>query len=159
VFVVCTILMFLAFVRDNVWQQGDAEWIRKGGGLLKGEHVPSHRFNFGEKSWFWFGVVFLGIVVGVSGLVLNFPNFEQTRSTMQIANIVHLVAAIVFICLSLGHIYMGTVGVDGALESMRSGYVDETWAKEHHEYWYNDIKAGKIPAGDEAEPPMRHRPA
>ena len=49
VFVVCTILMFLAFVRDNVWQQGDAEWIRKGGGLLKGEHVPSHRFNFGEK--------------------------------------------------------------------------------------------------------------
>ncbi|MBK6805807.1 MAG: formate dehydrogenase subunit gamma [Betaproteobacteria bacterium] len=159
VFVVCTILMFLAFVRDNVWQQGDAEWIRKGGGLLKGEHVPSHRFNFGEKSWFWFGVVFLGIVVGVSGLVLNFPNFEQTRATMQIANIVHLVAAIVFICLSLGHIYMGTVGVDGALESMRSGYVDETWAKEHHEYWYNDIKAGKIPAGDEAELPMRHRPA
>jgi formate dehydrogenase subunit gamma len=30
---------------------------------------------------------------------------------------------------------------------MRSGYVDETWAKEHHEYWYNDIKSGKIKAG------------
>jgi formate dehydrogenase subunit gamma len=157
VFVVCTFLMFFAFVRDNVWQKGDDLWIRKAGGLVHGEHVPSHRFNFGEKSWFWFGVTFLGIIVGASGLVLNFPNFDQTRATMQIANLVHLTATIIFMCLALGHIYMGTIGVAGAYDSMRTGYVDETWAKEHHEYWYNDIKAGRIPAGGgDAPPVMRH---
>ena len=144
-FVVCTILMFIAFVRDNVWQRGDDVWIRKASGLFtRGGHVPSNRFNFGEKTWFWFGVTFLGLAVGASGLVLDFPNFDQTRSTMQIANIVHLAGALLFIVLSLGHIYMGTLGVEGAYDSMRTGYVDETWAKEHHEYWYDDMKAGKI---------------
>ena len=46
----------------------------------------------------------------------------------------------------MGHIYLGTLGMDGALKSMTTGYVDETWAKEHHELWYDDIVAGKIPA-------------
>ncbi len=156
VFVVCTFLMFFAFVRDNVWQKGDDVWIRKAGGLATGEHVPSHRFNFGEKSWFWFGVTFLGIVVGASGLVLNFPNFDQTRATMQLANIVHLTATLIFMCLALGHIYMGTIGVAGAYDSMRTGYVDETWAKEHHAYWYEEIKAGKLAAGGGAPPAMQH---
>ena len=159
-FVVCTILIFFMFVRDNVWQRGDDAWIRKAGGLFtQGGHVPSNRFNFGEKTWFWFGVTFLGIAVGASGLVLDFPNFEQTRSTMQIANIVHIVAAIVFICLSLGHIYMGTLGVAGAYDSMRTGYVDETWAKEHHEYWYEDMKSGKIPADVQPAPTTSARMA
>ena len=157
VFVVCTFLMFFAFVKDNVWQKGDGVWSRKAGGLVTGGHVPSHRFNFGEKTWFWFGVVFLGIVVGASGLVLNFPNFDQTRATMQIANVIHLTATVIFMCLALGHIYMGTIGVAGAYDSMRTGYVDETWAKEHHEYWYNDIKSGKAGArGDAAAPAMQH---
>lgn len=160
VFVVCTFLMFFAFVKDNVWQKGDDAWIRKAGGLASGEHVPSNRFNFGEKAWFWVGVVFLGIVVGASGLVLNFPNFDQTRATMQIANVIHLSATVIFMCLALGHIYMGTIGLAGAYDSMRTGYVDETWAKEHHEYWYNDIKSGKIPARGEAPAAgMKHRTA
>ena len=29
---------------------------------------------------------------------------------------------------------------------MKTGYVDEGWARAHHEYWYEDIKAGRIPA-------------
>jgi formate dehydrogenase subunit gamma len=36
--------------------------------------------------------------------------------------------------------------MEGAYETMRTGHVDESWAKEHHEDWYNDVKAGKIPA-------------
>jgi len=42
--------------------------------------------------------------------------------------------------------------MEGALESMQSGYVDETWAREHHRYWYDDIRSGKVPArrSDEA---------
>ena len=159
VFLVCSILMFVMYVRDNLPQKGDLHWLMKGGGMISREHVPSHKFNAGEKTWFWLGTGVLGLVVGVSGLVLNFPNFDQTRSTMQIANIVHLAGALVFIAMSLFHMYMGTIGMGGALDAMRTGYVDEAWAKEHHEYWYNDIKAGRIPAGDEAAPPMQHRPA
>jgi len=143
VFLVFTVLMILAFVRDNVWHAVDSVWIRKAGGLASGEHVPSGRFNFGEKTWFWFGVTFLGLIVAGSGLVMDFPNFGQTRADMQLANIVHGVGAILLIALSLGHIYMGTLGVEGAYQSMKTGSVDETWAKEHHEAWYDEVKAGR----------------
>ena len=159
VFLVCSILMFVMYVRDNLPQKGDLGWLTKAGGMISGEHVPSHKFNAGEKTWFWLGTGVLGLVVGISGLVLNFPNFDQTRATMQLANIVHLIGAIVFIAMSLGHIYLGTIGMGGAYDAMVTGYVDEAWVKEHHEYWYNDVKAGKLPAGDEAAAPMRHRPA
>ncbi|NMG28047.1 formate dehydrogenase subunit gamma [Aromatoleum evansii] len=143
VFAVFTLLMILAFLRDNVWQAIDSVWIRKAGGIASGEHVPSGRFNFGEKTWFWIGVTFLGLIVAGSGLVMDFPNFGQTRADMQLANIIHGVGAIVLIALSLGHIYMGTIGVEGAYQSMKTGYVDETWAKEHHEHWYDEVKAGR----------------
>lgn len=143
VFGVFLVLMILTFLRDNVWQACDAIWIRRAGGLLGGDHVPSSRFNFGEKTWFWLGVTVLGLAVAISGLVLDFPNYGWTRGEMQIANVVHAVGAIVLLALSFGHIYMGTVGVEGAYESMKTGYVDETWAKEHHEIWYEDVKAGK----------------
>ena len=143
-FIVSTVFFVLLYVKDNLPRVYDIEWIAKAGGLISGKHVPSGRFNAGEKSWFWIGVVGLGVVMSVTGLILLFPNFEQVRMTMQQANIVHGVGAIVFIVMSFGHIYMGTIGVDGAYESMRTGYVDEVWAKEHHEYWYNDVKAGKI---------------
>ncbi len=142
-FGVFVILMIISFVRDNVWEACDAIWIKRGGGLMGGDHVPSGRFNFGEKTWFWFGVTFLGLTVAISGLVMDFPNFGWTRADMQLANIVHGVGAIILLALSLGHIYMGTLGVEGAYQSMKTGYVDETWAKEHHEHWYHDIKAGK----------------
>lgn len=142
-FLVSTLAMIYIWARDNVWENIDALWIRKAGGLLSGEHVPSGRFNFGEKTWFWIGVTVLGLTVSASGLVLDFPNFGQTRGDMQLANIIHAVAAIVMLLLSLGHIYMGTIGVHGAYDSMKTGYVDETWAREHHQQWHDDIQAGK----------------
>ncbi len=143
-FILCSALLFFTFFKDNLPRAYDFIWVRKFGGLFSGEHVPSHRFNAGEKVWFWGGLATLGLVVGISGLVLDFPNFGQTRNTMQIANVVHMVGALMFMLGAFGHIYMGTVGVAGAYEAMRTGEVDETWAKEHHEYWYDDIKAGKI---------------
>lgn len=159
-FVVCTILMFVAYVRDNFPQKGDGAWLAKLGGFLSGEHVPSHKFNAGEKAWFWLGVGLLGVVVGASGLVLNFPNFDQTRATMQAANIIHLIGSSLFMAVGLGHIYLGTIGLKGAYDGMKTGYVDEAWAREHHEYWYNDVKAGNIPAdGGDATRPALHRPA
>jgi formate dehydrogenase subunit gamma len=65
---------------------------------------------------------------------------------MQVAHMIHAAAAIVMMAMFMGHIYMGTVGMSGAYQAMKTGYVDETWAKEHHELWHDDIQAGKIPA-------------
>ena len=154
-FIVCIILLFFTFVRDNGWRKYDWNWIRHFGGLVSKRDVPSGKFNAGEKAWFWGGLLVAGVAVSVTGLILDFPNFNQTRSTMQIANLLHLTIAALFILAALGHIYMGTLGMAGAYDAMSKGYVDETWAKEHHLYWYNDIRAGKIPtAPDDAPAPV-----
>jgi formate dehydrogenase subunit gamma len=147
-FAVSLIIVFITFLKDNFPSKDDITWLLKGGGMLSGQEVPSHRFNAGEKVVFWFGVLGLGLIVVASGLVLDklIPGLIYERSTMQIANMVHGVATILMMAMFMGHIYMGTIGMQGAYSAMRDGYVDETWAKEHHELWYNDIKAGKIPA-------------
>jgi len=148
VFAVSLVVIFVTFLRDNIPNRDDVIWLLKGGGLLSGKEVPSHRFNGGEKLVFWGGVFFLGIVVVASGFVLDklLPGLVYERGTMQIAHMIHAVATILMMAMFIGHIYIGTIGMQGAYQGMRTGYVDETWAREHHEYWYNDIKAGKIPA-------------
>ena len=146
-FSVCILLLFFTFVRNNLWHSSDWTWLKHFGGLISGKEIPSGKFNAGEKVWFWAGLLFLGVIASASGLILDFPNFNQTRQTMQIANVVHSVATIMFMLLALGHIYMGTLGMAGALDAMRTGYVDETWAREHHEYWYNEVKSGPMHAG------------
>ncbi len=145
-FIISCLVTFFVFVRDNWPKAVDFKWIASFGGLLNGKHVPSEKFNAGEKLWFWGGLMLLGIVVGASGLVLNFPNFGQTRATMQLANLVHLTGSVLFMLGAMGHIYMGTIGMAGALDAMKTGVVDEAWAKEHHELWYDDVKSGKVPA-------------
>jgi len=143
-FIFSIVVMFLIYVKDNLWASHDFGWLTSLGGIVskKGE-VPSGRFNAGEKLWFWMGLVVLGTVVSVTGLILDFPNWNQGRQAMQQANTIHAIAAVLFIALSLGHIYLGTIGLHGAYRGMRDGYVDETWAKEHHALWYEDVRAGK----------------
>jgi formate dehydrogenase subunit gamma len=147
-FAVSLLVVFFTFLKDNFLSKEDLTWIKKGGGLLSGTEVPSHRFNAGEKVVFWGGVLGLGLIVVASGLVLDklIPGLIYERGTMQIAHMVHAVATLVMVVMFMGHIYMGTIGMQGAYKAMRTGYVDETWAKEHHELWMNDIKSGKIPA-------------
>jgi len=148
-FVITTVFMVVTFIRDNLPQKGDLNWLLKGGGLFGGKsEPPSNRFNAGEKAVFWGGVLFLGIIVIGSGLFLDklLPGFVYTRGEMQVAHMIHAVATLLMICLILGHIYIGTLGMTGAYKAMREGYVDETWAREHHAYWYQDIAEGKIPA-------------
>lgn len=146
-FAVSLLIVFLTFVRDNFPRRGDLTWLLKGGGMLSGQEVPSHRFNAGEKLIFWGGVLFLGAIVVASGLVLDklIPGLIYERGTMQIAHMVHAVATVVMMVMFMGHIYLGTIGMQGAYQAMKTGYVDETWAKEHHQLWYEDIQAGKIP--------------
>ena len=165
-FVVSLVIVFITFLKDNFPSRGDLQWILKAGGLFGTTEVPSHRFNAGEKLLFWGGVFLLGAVAVVSGLVLDMliPGLVYERATMQIAHMVHAVATLLMMAMFLGHIYMGTLGMRGAYQAMRTGYVDETWAKEHHEYWYDDIKAGKIPAqrspqGPDEQPGSSVRPA
>jgi len=155
-FIVSVAVMIVTYVRDNLPRLYDFTWfIRAWAFFTKGEHIPSGKFNAGEKAWFWGGVLVLSVIVSWTGVILLFPNFDQTRAVMQEAWIWHASAAVLYIAISLGHIYMGTIGVEGSYQAMRTGYVDETWAKEHHEYWYNEVKAsagrpatgGAVPAG------------
>jgi formate dehydrogenase subunit gamma len=147
-FAVSLVIVFFTFVRDNMPAKEDIAWLLKGGGLFGGQEVPSHRFNAGEKVVFWGGVFALGLVVVGSGLVLDklIPGLLYVRETMQISHMVHASAAMLMMAMFMGHIYIGTIGMKGAYQGMKTGYVDETWAKEHHELWANDVAAGKIPA-------------
>ena len=148
VFAVSLVVVFVTFVRDNLPSREDITWLLRGGGLFGGHEVPSHRFNAGEKIVFWGGIFLLGIVVVGSGLVLDklLPGLDYLRGDMQIAQMVHVVSTVLMMCMFIGHIYLGTIGMKGAYQGMKTGYVDEAWAREHHELWYEDIKAGKIPA-------------
>ena len=147
-FAVSLVIVFFTFLRDNWPQKGDVNWLLKGGGLFGGAEPASNRFNAGEKIVFWGGVFLLGLVVVSSGFVLDklLPGLIYERSTMQIAHMVHAVATVLMMAMFIAHIYLGTIGMQGAYQGMKTGYVDETWAKEHHGYWYDDVKAGKIPA-------------
>lgn len=149
-FVVSLVVVIITFIKDEFPRRGDLGWLLKAGGVFSksGEEPPTHRFNAGEKVVFWLGVVLLGLVVAASGVVLDklLPNFNYERANMQVAHMVHAVTAVLMMCLIGFHIYLGTVGVRGAYRTMRDGYVDEAWAKEHHGYWLEDIQAGKIPA-------------
>ena len=146
-FIVSLIWMFVKFVRGNFFQMVDLKWIFKVGGLLGG-HVSSGQFNFGEKSWFWL-LMIVGFVMSITGMALEFPWFIDDLRLLQASTVLHAVGAIALISVSIGHIYMGTVGVEGAIDSMLLGEVDENWAKEHHDLWYEEV-TGKS-ASDDSE--------
>ncbi len=148
VFAVSLLVIIVTFIRDNLPAKGDLNWLRKGGGMLSGHEIKSGRFNAGEKVVFWGGVFVLGITVVASGLIMDklVPGLSYERSTMQVAHMVHSVSNILMVAMFMGHIYLGTIGTEGAFQGMKTGYVDETWAREHHELWYDDVKAGRIPA-------------
>ncbi len=155
-FAVSLVIVFLTFVRDNFWRREDTRWVAGGGGVLSGHEPASHRFNGGEKVMFWGGVFLLGSIVVGSGLVLDglVPGWGETRAQMQVASIVHSVATVLMMAMFLGHIYLGTIGMKGAYDAMRGGYVDEAWAQEHHVLWADDVRAGKIPAQRSGTPPV-----
>jgi formate dehydrogenase subunit gamma len=150
IFAVSLVLIFLNFVKRNLWRPWDWSWLRRGGGLISKRDPASGFFNAGEKLWFWGGVTLLGLVMVCSGVVLLFPVYNQTRVVLAAADITHLVGALLFVGAAFGHIYMGTLGQVGAYRAMRRGTVDETWAKEHHRLWYDDLRAGRVREASDA---------
>ena len=156
-FAVSMIIMFFVYLPSNWPTRADLAWLKRAGGMLGGEHPPSHRFNAGEKIVFWGGMLVLGAVVVASGFALDkiVPGLDLTRPQMQMAHIFHAVASLLMIAMFIGHAYMGTIGVSGSYQAMKTGYVDEGWAEEHHPLWRDDIVAGKIPAQRTVPPPPR----
>jgi formate dehydrogenase subunit gamma len=134
--------MFVRFVRHNGIGAEDIKWFLNIGAYFKGHEYPSGKFNAGEKLVFWLVLVVFTTVLVVTGLILVFPNFDQTRQTMQISNLLHMIAAYLAIALACVHIYLGTIGVAGAYRAMRDGYVDASWAEHHHARWYEEVVAG-----------------
>jgi formate dehydrogenase subunit gamma len=133
-FTLGVLLIFLMWIAWNIPTKVDVEWLREGGGIVGHKHPPADRFNAGQKMIYWI-VVLGGGAVAASGYFLMFPFYGTNIADMQLAEIVHGVIAALFIAAMLGHIYIGTIGMEGAFEGMWDGTVDANWAKEHHRLW------------------------
>jgi formate dehydrogenase subunit gamma len=136
-FTLGVILIFLMWLAGNIPNKVDVEWFKRGGGIVGHNHPPAYRFNGGQKAIYWI-VVLGGTAVSISGYVLMFPFYGTDIQSMQTAEIVHGIVAMLFVAAMLGHIYIGTVGMEGAFEAMGSGTVDVNWAKEHHRLWVDE---------------------
>ena len=133
-FVIGLVLIVALWIKDNIPRKVDVDWVKQGGGFIKSKHAPSGRFNAGEKLVFWFALG-AGVAVIISGYLLIFPFYVADIEGMQIAQIVHAVIAVLFVAVIIAHIYIGTLGMEGAFEAMANGDVDLNWAKEHHDLW------------------------
>lgn len=183
-FMISLVFVFILWVKHNIPDRGDISWMRKGGGLFsKGVHPPAKKFNAGQKIIFW-SVIVLGFGISITGLALIFPfsfamfakTFQFVNLTglpqlisgaplpdilspyaeVQLAQLAHGAIAFLFIGIIIAHIYLGSFGMEGAIETMGSGEVDEQWAKEHHSLWYEEEMAKsknlEAAAGDQAAP-------
>ena len=141
-FVIGLVLIIAMWFKDNIPRKVDIDWLRQGGGFIKSKHAPAGRFNAGEKAVFWLALL-AGVAVAASGFLLLFPFYVTNILGMQVAQVLHAVIAVLFVALILGHIYIGTLGMEGAFEAMGTGEVDLNWAKEHHDLWLRDQLAKK----------------
>ena len=133
-FTLGVVLIFLMWIAGNIPSKTDVRWLKEGGGIVGHKHPPAGRFNAGQKLIYWI-VVLGGGAVATSGYLLMFPFYGTDIAGMQVAQIVHGVVAVLFVAAMLGHIYIGTIGMEGAVEAMWDGTVDVNWAKEHHSLW------------------------
>lgn len=162
-FILGLVWVFITWIKDNFPRSADIKWVMQGGGLMsKGVHPPSHKFNAGQKVIFWL-VILTGASISLSGWALLFPFETQMFSTtfylingligtklptdlsalqeQQYAVTWHTMMAIFMICVILAHIYIGSIGMQGAFAAMGSGRVDLNWAKEHHSLWVEKLEA------------------
>jgi formate dehydrogenase subunit gamma len=140
-FTIGVVLIFLMWVGGNIPNKVDLDWLKRGGGMVGHDHPPAHRFNAGQKAIYWI-VVIGGTAVAVTGYELMFPFYISGIEGMQLAQIVHSIVAVLFVAVMLAHIYIGTIGMEGAFEAMGAGTVDVNWAREHHSLWLEEQNAG-----------------
>lgn len=136
-FTISVVLIFLMWIGGNIPNRTDVEWIKRGGGIVGNDHPPAYRFNAGQKAIYWI-VVLGGAAVAITGYILMFPFYGTTVSGMQLSGLIHGIVGAIFVAVMLAHIYIGTMGMEGAFEAMGSGEVDVNWAKEHHRLWLEE---------------------
>jgi len=171
-FMLGLILMFVLWVRENILTKVDLKWLAMGGGMFsKGVHPPARKFNGGQKILFWI-VVLGGLSLSLSGIALLFPfQFHMFGATfsvlnlfglglptdlnsiqeMQLSQVWHAAVGLVMIAIIIAHIYMGTLGMEGAFDAMGTGMVDENWAREHHGLWVAEMKGEAPPSHGEGK--------
>ena len=179
-FMLALVWVFVFWIVHNIPNRADLVWLAKGGGLfMRGSHPPARKFNAGQKIIFWM-VVVLGLSISASGLSLLFPfempMFAKTfdilnalglpqavgmgelpielspHEEMQYAQLWHSVVAFVFIAIIVAHIYLGSIGMEGAFDAMESGEVDRQWAREHHSLWFEEETGEPAHPAREAPP-------
>jgi formate dehydrogenase subunit gamma len=150
-FTIGVVLIFLMWIGGNIPNRTDIEWLKRGGGIIGKDHPPAYRFNGGQKLIYWI-VVIGGAAVAITGYILMFPFYGTTVSGVQLAQIIHGIVAALFIAAMLGHIYIGSIGMEGAFEAMGSGEVDVNWAKEHHKLWLEEEMGKGSSARAKAQP-------
>ncbi len=153
VFAATLILFLLILLKDNIPNGTDIKWFLKGGGIFGKNHPSAGRMNGGEKAWFWLLAIVGGAVV-FSGLAVNFL-VDLTREQSQLAMGIHAIGSLVVMVVAIGHIYIGTVGTEGALEGMTTGDVDLNWARQHHDLWLEQVQNKAESQNSSAEPPPR----
>jgi formate dehydrogenase subunit gamma len=147
-FTLGVVLIFFIWIGGNIPNRVDWEWLKRGGGLVGHDEPPAEKFNAGQKGIYWLQLLG-GAAMIVSGYLLIFPFYGTNIGDMESAQVVHGIIAMLFIALILAHIYIGTIGMEGAFEAMGSGEVDVNWAKEHHSLWFEEEAA----RGRSAPPP------
>ena len=140
VFILGITIMFFLWIKHNIPNKIDLTWLLQGGGMFKsGTHPPAQKFNAGQKIIFA-AVVIGGGMISYSGIMLLFPFSGDTSvQDMQGIQVLHTIGALALTVVILAHIYIGTIGMEGAIHAMWSGNVEENWAKEHHSLWYSEI--------------------
>jgi formate dehydrogenase subunit gamma len=148
------ILMFVMWVKDNLPSGRDITWFAQGGGLIGSKHPAADRFNGGQKLVFW-STVIGGAALSVSGYVMMFRPLDVGVGGFQYATIVHGLTGLIMMAIIFAHIYIGSVGMEGAFDAMGKGEVDLNWAKEHHSVWVDKVahdRPGDISGGRSAKP-------
>src|SRR5437879_8596849 len=132
------------WIAGNIPNKVDVDWLKRGGGIVGHDHPPAYRFNAGQKAIYWI-VVLGGGAVAVTGYELMFPFYISGIEGMQHAQVVQSIVAVLFIAAMLAHIYIGTLGMEGAFEAMGTGELDLNWAKEHHNLWLEEqLARGRV---------------
>ncbi|MBP5858338.1 formate dehydrogenase subunit gamma [Marivibrio halodurans] len=159
-FMVGLVMIFVLWVVHNIPSRVDLKWFAQGGGLFsKGVHPPARKFNGGQKIVFW-ATILGGASLSLSGWALldpftttmfadtfaalnlvgfSLPTDLSPMDEQQLAQIWHTVVALVMIGIILAHIYIGSIGMEGAFAAMGSGQVDLNWAREHHSLWVDEV--------------------
>ena len=150
-FTIGVVVVFLMWIAGNIPNRVDVEWVKRGGGILGHDHPPAYRFNAGQKAIYWLQMLG-GTSMAITGYLLMFPFYGTDIGTMQLAQMFHGIIAMLYVALMLAHIYIGSLGMEGAFEGMGSGTVDVNWAKEHHRLWLEEEMARTGPNESQPQP-------